>query len=413
MDTEALQPMLISVDDHVTEPPELWTSRLPARFEQRGPHVERDRTAIRIVNGVLRSERGAPDGRWADIWVYEGVEKPLSVIGNAIGYLGADKAQALAEQRACTYEEITPGSWKQADRLADMTINHVEASLCFPNGIPRFCGQTFSENADKELGLLCLRAYNDWMIDEWCAGAARGRLIPLTLVPLWDADLAAAEVRRCAEKGAFAVSFCENPHALHLPSIFDKERFWDPFFRACEETGTVINMHIGSSSKMPTSSPDSPLPLTSVLMFQNSQMSVLDFVLSGVFVRFPALRVAYSEGQIGWLPYLMSRADRVWADPHDGGTGVDLPAPPSSYIPGHVYGCIFDDDVALRCRDLIGMDQIMFEVDYPHAASSHPHTAKLVAEMCDGAGMTSDERYKLVRGNAIVAFGLERVGIDV
>jgi predicted TIM-barrel fold metal-dependent hydrolase len=403
---------VISVDDHVTHPPDLWTSRLPSRYADRAPHVERDRAKLHMLGGVSTPRRGDPDGTWADFWVYEGVEHPLSLIANSVGFEGEERHEKLLENAPVTYDDIAPGCWQQAPRLADMTANHVEASLCFPNGIPRFCGQTFYENDDKDLGLLCIKAHNDWMVEEWCAGDGEGRLLPLILVPLWSAELSADEVRRCADRGAHAVSWVENPYALGLPSMYDESRFWDPFFRACEETETVINLHIGSSSKMPATSPDSPFSVTSILMFQNSMASVLDFILSGVFERFPRLKTAFSEGQIGWLPYLIDRADTTWADPHDGGVGVQIPNPPSSYVPGHVYGCIFDDQTALMSRDLIGMDQIMFEVDYPHLAGSFPTTTKWVTGMCDKAGLDTQERYKLLRGNAISVFGLERWGIS-
>ncbi len=151
---------------------------------------------------------------------------------------------------------MAKGSYDQAARIAAMDANHTEASLCFPS-FPRFCGQTFLEREDKELAKLCVEAYNDWMIDEWCAGDGRRRLIPCTLIPLWDPELAASEVRRCAAKGSFAVAFSENPVPLGLPSIYGPH--WDPFFAACNETGTVINMHIGSSSAMARTAPDSPL----------------------------------------------------------------------------------------------------------------------------------------------------------
>src|SRR5438874_2608010 len=113
-----------------------------------------------------------------------------------------------------TFDEIRPGCWIQKERLVDMANNHVDASLCFPNVLPRFCGQAFLERDDKELALLCVQAYNDWMIDEWCAGDAKDKLIPLTIIPLWDPTAAAEEVRRCADKGSHAVAFSENPSPL-------------------------------------------------------------------------------------------------------------------------------------------------------------------------------------------------------
>jgi predicted TIM-barrel fold metal-dependent hydrolase len=292
-----------------------------------------------------------------------------------------------------------------------MEANHTAAAICFPNTLPRFCGQAFYERQDKDLALLCVQAYNDWMIDEWCAGAGRGRLIPLTMVPLWDAELAAAEIRRTASKGSFAVTFPENPYPLGLPSIHDKNGFWDPFFTACAETETVVCMHIGSSSKMPSTSPDAPFIISSTLTFQNAMGSLCDYLFSGTLARFPELTIAYSEGQVGWMPYILERADKLWEERSNNSFGTSLPNPPSSYIAGRVYGCIFDDSTGLRNRDVIGMDQICFETDYPHADSTFPHSRETLIKIAQEAGLSDDELYKLTRGNAIKAFGLERFGI--
>src|SRR5690606_33157948 len=136
--------------------------------------------------------------------------------------------------------------YDQKARLEDIDVNWVEASLSFPT-FPRFCGQTFLEASDRELASLCVTAYNDWMVEEWSANTG-GRLIPLTIVPLWDPVAAAAEVRRNAERGVRALAFSEIPYHLGLPSIHDKEH-WEPLWQACEETSTVVCMHIGSSSK--------------------------------------------------------------------------------------------------------------------------------------------------------------------
>ena len=147
------------------------------------------------------------------------------------------------------------------------------------------------------------------MVEEWC-GDSGGRLIPLCLIPLWDAELAAAEVRRNADRGVRAVCFSEIPPFLGLPSVHDPDHYWDPFFRACAETQTIVNMHIGSSSKMPSTSADAPPAVGSTLTHTNATFSLVDFLFSGVFVRIPELKVAYSEGQIGWIPYILERADR-------------------------------------------------------------------------------------------------------
>ena len=169
-------------------------------------------------------------------------------------------------------------------------------------------------------------------------------------------------------------------------------------------------MHIGSSSKMPSTSPDAPFIVSSTLTFSNAMGSMCDYIFSGTLERFPTLKIAYSEGQVGWMPYVMERADKLAAERSDNSFGTCLPQPPSSYV-SRIYGCIFDDEIGLANRDVIGMDQICFETDYPHADSTFPHSEKVADDICTQAGLNEEERYKLLRGNAITAFGLERFGI--
>ncbi|MDA8044378.1 MAG: amidohydrolase family protein [Actinomycetota bacterium] len=395
-------PRIISVDDHVLEPPDLWQARLPEAYRSTGPRVERKRMRFTGGGGGWADD---PAGTWCDVWRYEDVSSPLMMLQAAAGF------EALTMELT-NYDEVRPGSWKQLDRLADMDLDHIEAAVCFPNVLPRFCGQTFLEGQDKQLGLLSVQAYNDWMIDEWTAGAARGRLIPLTIVPLWDAHLAADEVRRCAAKGSHAVSFTECPVPLGLPSLYDKDRFWDPFFAACDETESIICMHIGSSSRMPTTAPDAPMIVGCVLDWQNAVGSLTDYMISGTMERFPGLKLAYSEGQVGWMPYTLERMDKIWAEFRGPEFGNHLSNPPSTYARGRVFGCIFDDDTGLRNRDAIGMDQICFETDYPHSQSTWPNSREQMERLCAKAGLSDAEVYKLARGNAISAFGLSRFGIS-
>ena len=400
-------PRIISVDDHVVEPPDLWSSRLPAKYKDRGPRVERRRLVSQgsTTGGASFEWVESEDGEWSDVWYYDDLVSPLMVVSAAVGF--DDVGLGLT-----TFDEVRPGAWKSHERLADMAANHVDAAINFPNTLPRFCGQTFLERKDKVLASLCVKAYNDWMIDEWSGGEAKGKLIPLTLVPLWDPDAAAAEIRRCADKGSFAISFPENPHPLGLPSIHHESECWEPVFRACEETHTTLCMHIGSSSKMPTTSPDAPFIISSTLTFQNAMGSLLDFIFSGTLTKYPDLKVAYSEGQVGWMPYVLERADKLWMERSDNSFGSSLPEKPSSFIPNRVYGCIFDDATGLQNRDVIGMDQICFEVDYPHADTTFPHSKEVLTKICREADLGDEEIYKLARGNAIRAFGLERFGIS-
>jgi hypothetical protein len=140
--------------------------------------------------------------------------------------------------------------------------------------------------------------------------------------------------------------------------------------------------------------------------------SLLDYVFSGTLERFPQLVLAYAEGQVGWMPYVLERADKLWEERSDNSFGTSLANPPSSYLKGRVFGCIFDDETGLEARHRIGMDQICFETDFPHADSTFPRSREVAQQICAKAGLNDDEIYQLIRGNAIRAFGLERFGID-
>jgi len=394
-------PRLISVDDHVIEPAHAWEDNLPARYRDLGPVLVRRRVRS-VYSGTTFLLEEDDAGDWADCWRYEGklfaIERSLA----AVSYPKDERRSG-----GLLFDEIRLGCHDPKARLVDMDANHTQASLCFPT-FPRFCGQTFLEAKDRELAAACVRAYNDWMIDDWCGGDAYGRLIPLTLVPLWDAELAAAEVRRCAEKGAHAICFSECPPDLGLPSVHSE--FWEPLWQACEHTSTVVNMHIGSSSKFITTSPDAP-PLVPVsLTHESAERALVDWLCSGILERYPTIKIALSEGQAGWIPFLLERLDRShaqWA----GMSGAPISRPPSSYVPGRVYACIFEDYTGLAMRHRIGVGQLMFESDYPHTDSTWPHTAAVAERVLTSAGLDEEETRAVLRGNAIACYGLDRYGL--
>jgi predicted TIM-barrel fold metal-dependent hydrolase len=394
-------PRLISVDDHVLEPPDIWTSRLPAKLRDRGPHVRREKGVLGSpLKGLDGWVAGGEENEWADVWYYDDLRQPLVRGFAQCGYREEETT------RVVTYDEVLPGTWQREARLAVLDENHTDASMCFPN-VSRFCGQIFLWRQDKEVALLCVQAYNDWMIDEWCGSERPARLIPLSLIPLWDVELAAAEVRRCAAKGAHAVSFPEMPPRLDLPSIYSNH--WDPFFQACQETDTVINMHVGSSSSHVMSAPDAPVDLMLHYLFVNSQLAFTDWLYSGVLQEFPTLKIVLSEGQVGWMPFVMQRLDNTWLktrmNPDTSRRAKELP---STVVPGRVFGCIFDDLRGLVDRDAIGIEQILIETDFPHADSTFPHSGKVISELVTEAGLNPTEIEQVARTNAIAAYGLDR-----
>ena len=386
-------PSIISVDDHLVEPPHLWQRWLPARWRDRGPWVERRRLGDLVWVGGAKMydyELDVPDAPWCDVWFYEDLIYPNKRHVAAVGFDRDDMTMA-----PITFDEMRPGCYEPVARVADMAANHVEVSLSFPT-MPRFCGQTFAEADDLDLGLACVRAYNDFMVEEWC-GDSGGALVPLIIIPLWDAGLAAEEVRRNAERGCRAVCFSEIPPNLGLPSVHTD--YWDPFFAACQDTGTVVCMHIGSSSKMPATSSDAPPAVAASLSFNNAMASLSDFLFSGVLVRFPTLKLAYSEGQIGWLPYILERVDDVWREHRAwGGVSDIVPEPPSTYYYRQVFGCFFRDRHGLDSLDAVGVDNITFETDYPHTDSTWPHSRQVAEDMM--GHLPADVVWKIVRGNA-------------
>ena len=397
-------PRIISVDDHVIEPPNVWTDRLPSKYAGVGPRVVRaPMKEVTFIGGKFTPVIGEPGtGPDVDWWLYEDLKRPLVRLDAAAGH---PRDEIRVE--GTTFEWMRTGSYRVKERLEDMDVADIESSLCFPT-FPRFCGQTFLEAADKDLALLCVKAYNDWMVEEWCTGSD-GRLIPLTIVPLWDAGLAADEVRRNAARGVRAVCFSEIPPFLGLPSVHDPDNYWDPFFGACAETGTVINMHIGSSSKMPSTSADAPAAVGSTLTFANACYSLVDWLLCGAFNRFPTLTIAYSEGQIGWIPYILERIDVVWEENRAwGGVADKVLVPPSQLFHEHVYGCFFSDAHGLRSLDVIGADRVTYESDYPHSDSTWPHTRKIAEEQTRGLDPATIEL--IMRGNAIRMLGLDAQG---
>lgn len=351
---------------------------------------------MQFVGGVFSYEP-SDEGELCDWWLYEDKRVPQTRLSAAAGF-----SREEVKVTGITYEEMRDGCYDPVARLADMDMNHTEAQMSFPS-FPRFCGQTFMEAEDKELSDLCVKAYNDWMVEEWC-GDSNGALAPLCIIPLWDAELAAKEVRRNAARGVNAVCFSEIPPHLGLPSIHSG--YWDPLFAACEETNTVVCMHIGSSSRMPATSPDAPVAVAASLSFNNSMASLSDFLFSGVLVRFPNLKLAYSEGQIGWLPYILERVDDVWREHRAWGGVADLiPEPPSTYYYRQVYGCFFRDQHGLNSLDVIGVDNVTFETDYPHTDTTWPNTKAVAEKMM--ADLSDEVKYKVLRGNAIRMLSLD------
>lgn len=422
---------MISVDDHLIEPPSVWVDRLPAKFRDRGPrwvtddqgeawHIDDD---VRVVvNGAVVSA------------AYPAAEKPPPF-------------QPMA------WSDIPATCWDPVARAEAMDVDHVLASLPFPN-LPGFAGRVFQNLADKELALLCIQAYNDWIIDEFAA-AIPGRIIEVALIPMWDGKLAAQEAERAISRGACSVSFSMAPHKVGFPPIHDEH--WDPLFSVMSEAGLPISTHLGTGFEtdpglmvqklhsrteargdgggfdkavgLPaeeTGRQREMHPAIGATVMLSGQECLIDWLTSGTFDRFPNLKVALSENGIGWIPAVLQEADVLVGysrnritTPTDAENNpmlteetqrqaqaaIDARAErtkvmplPSEVFREHMYGCFIYDPLGLELIDRLGIDNVMIETDFPHFTSRWPHSLDQVSE----ALMTLDDegRWKVLQGNA-------------
>lgn len=380
---------ITSVDDHIIEPPNVWVDRIPSKY-------------LDVCPRVITEDDGA------EFWVYEDTKSITGGLGASAGRRAED-----ITANGFPYADMRPGCFDAKARLDDMTEGGVLASLNFPS-VPRFCGQLFWEAKDKDLALLCVKAYNDWMVDDWCA-TDPGRMIPLAIIPLWDPQLAVAEMTRMHAKGVRSICFSENFEPLGLPTIHTGH--WDPVLAAADEMGIVLSIHIGSSSTFHRISNDSPFMANFSLGMIRPMGCLMDWIFGGFFQRYPNIKIALSEGSIGWIPWVLERAQQVYdTQRHWVAKGVSLgnvgPVQESDTkidteaidiyrdYRDHFYGCFIDDATGLSMLDIVGEDNVMIEVDYPHSDTTWPHSLKLAHKRLNAAGLTPEQQYKVMRGNA-------------
>lgn len=346
---------IMSADDHMIEPAHLWVDRVPAKYRDECPRI------IEI------------DGRQA--WKYED-EITYIPMGSCRALPGFDEAGYPPAPGTARFDEIRPGCYDPVERIKDMDIDGVWGQLCFPN-YSRFAGHRFfMNNHDPELARVCLKTYNDYLLDEWC-GTAPDRLFGAVILPLNDIDAAVTELKRVIDKGAKAIAFSENPTVLGLPSVHT--RHWDPLWELASEAELPVCMHIGSSSRLMTTSDDAPPNVLVSLIGVNSMMTCVDWLYSGILDRHRGLKVILSEGGAGWLPYILERAEKAFHDnrikPNAaiGQAGVADSRPPKQVFAEHMYVCLVDEHFALQNLDHIGVDNVLFEGDYPHGDGLWPN----------------------------------------
>ncbi len=364
--------ILVSVDDHIIEPPKLFDRHIAPKFKGREPRV------------VVDPKTGV------QTWSWEGGSSMMAFI-NAVVTLpkhewGFDPG---------SHAEIRPGCYDVAARVRDMDKNGVLASMCFPS-FPSFSGRFFAQVDDKALALGVLEAFNDWAIEDW-AGSHPGRFIPLALPAIWDPQLAAKELRRVARKGCTVMTFTEDPRNLGHPSIHSGH--WDPFFAACCDEDVALAIHIAADGMGLPGGEDSPIDTRVTIPTWNALPTLAEWLWSPTLLKFPKLRIALSEGGTSWIPGFLDRMERHYSNQK--WTGANLGGlTPTELFRNHFLTCFISDPSGLLLRDRIGIDNIAFETDYPHSDCIFPGAPEDLWQHFEACGASDAERRRIGFENA-------------
>ncbi len=336
--------ILVSTDDHIIEPRDMFKHHTPAKYKGRFPEKVRN-----------------PDG--LEVWKLEDVY----INGTALNAVAGKRPEELGLEPNAS-NEIRKGCYDIEARIDDLNVNGQLGTLNFGTW-PGFAGRRFREGKDKELMYAILQAYNDWHIDEWCASHPE-RFIPIALLPTWSPELCAEEIKRVQKKGCHAASFIANPIVADLPSIHGD--FWNPLWKAADENDVVLCLHIGDTTSGMAASSQSPYDVWMTCMGVSLFPVATEILWSPILRKYKNIKFALSEGGAGWVPACLERMDFVYKHHHrwtnqDFGDGL-----PSEVFKQHFYYCILDDEVALENRHRIGVDHITWECDYPHSDSLWP-----------------------------------------
>ncbi|MBK5123938.1 amidohydrolase [Burkholderia sp. R-69980] len=372
--------IIVSVDDHIVEPPTMFNNHLTEAQKAFAPEVRKDK------NG-------------ADYWLFE---------GRRAGNIGLNAVVGrMREEYGCepiSFEQMRKGAWDIHARIEDMNANGILASLNFPS-VVQFDGYLFHQFENKKNALTLLQAYNDWHIDEWC-GSYPGRNIPNAIIPYWDIDATIAEIKRVVAKGCHAISFSDNPSLRKQPSIHDSH--WEPLWEVCAENNVVINIHIGSGAGAPHASMQSPIDAWIVTMPIAIVNSAADWLHLSALQRYPNLKISLSEGGIGWIPYFLERADFTH-EHHSAWTHANFgKKKPSDVFREHFLTCFIDDKFGLKNLEEIGEDNVAYECDYPHSDTVWPESAE---RLCATVNHLSPQVIeKISHGNALRLFHFDAFG---
>jgi predicted TIM-barrel fold metal-dependent hydrolase len=368
---------IIDADTHVTESPDLWTSRAPASMRDRVPNV------VTSDNGTQR-------------WVLAG--RTLASVG-----MTATAGRGTFKHPPRNYDQMHPGAYDAKARLKYMDQMGIWAMVMYPN-VGGFGAQQFLKLNDPELMLTCVRIYNDWQT-EWAAADSR-RLLPITSIPFWDVDAAVTEVQRCAAMGHKGILFTGEPQYYGKPLLGDHH--WDKLWNVAVECDLPISFHIGSGdmqeglakARVETYGKMAAFTELAVDIFLHNALQLNDLLMSGVLARHPKIKFVSVESGIGWIPFALEAMDYQFMGNSVREEHPEYDLLPSEYFARNVYACYwFEQTAPTRLIDKIGVDNVLFETDFPHPTSLYGE--EVFARIKSGLSDVDESvRRKILWGNS-------------
>jgi predicted TIM-barrel fold metal-dependent hydrolase len=380
---------IIDVDTHLTEPPDLWTSRAPSKFKDRVPHVERA-----TKGGITSTGLTASDYRW----VVDGKE-----LGQAGGGSVINKENIKIKGTAFrhwTASDISPAASFVEPRLSLMDEAGIWAQIVYPN-VVGFGGQAFMQIHDQDLRMSCCTIWNDAMAE--MLEESGGRIHGMAMLPWWNQAALVDEVVRVHELGLRGVNICADPQVdSTLPDL--SHASWDPLWEACESLSLPINFHIGASQTQiswfgsapwPSFSDNSKMAVGSSVLYLANARVIANLILSGILERFPSLKFVSVESGVGWIPFMLEALDYQIDE-----NNVDhLSMKPSEYFRRQFFACFwFERSGLMNSLERVGWDNCMFETDFPHPTCLYPDPLIEIDSML--TGLTRDQRVKVLSTNA-------------
>ena len=379
--SELIIDWVIDADTHVTEPPDLFIRRLPAKYRDQAPHVVKQ------------------EGTGLETWVV-GDAGAIAPLGHTAVAGWKDPFPAAPSG----FAEVPLASHDPHARLAYMDSLAIWAMAIYPN-VGGFGSQAFLGLKDAELMLACVRAYNDFLTD-WCATDSR-RLIPITALPFWDVEATVAEIERCAKLGHKGILFSGEPHSHGMPVLANPH--WDPLWECAQALELPVSFHIGAGNfqgeafwtpeRLTHYGPGGTNGIFTTGLFLENGKQIVDLLFSGVLPRFPSLKFVSVESGIGFIPFLLEACDHTFNYGQVRKQRPEFDLLPSEYFARQVYGCYFFEEYApANLLDRISPDNVLFETDYPHPVCLYGNVREKIDAGLGNA--PTDVRRKVLFDNA-------------